>query len=213
MALFFRKLFKTHEGKKFLVFAIIVLGFVSSVALGENQMSWFGFTRYLKSNSQNSRVQNSVLDQYDAQNQQQGTIDTKTDFVRVKRVVDGDTIELETGEKVRYIGMNTPESVKINFPVECFGKIASEKNKEMVEGKFVRLEKDISDKDRYGRLLRFIYLEDGTFVNDVLVREGYARVSTFPPDVKFSEQFKAAEREAKSAKRGLWADDTCAGKK
>ena len=209
MILFFQKLFKTREGWKFLAFIIVVIGFACSVAVGTNQVAWSDFAEYFKKVLQNSVMQTAISPRNDTQNNQSIT----TDFVRVKRVVDGDTIELETGEKVRYIGMNTPESVKINFPVECFGKVASEKNKEMVEGKLVHLEKDVSDTDRYGRLLRFIYLEDGTFVNDVLVREGYARVSTFPPDVKFSEQFKAAEREAKSVKRGLWADDTCAGKK
>lgn len=213
MTSFFYKLFKTREGKKFLVFIFLVIGFALSVAVGTTQMSWSGFSEYFTNVSQNNVIQSIVSPQTDSQNNQSTSVDTQTDFVRVKRVVDGDTIELETGEKVRYVGVNTPESVKVNSPVECFGKIASDKNKEMVEGKLVRLEKDVSDKDRYGRLLRFIYLEDGTFVNDILVREGYARVSTFPPDVKMATQFKTAEREARDAKRGLWADDTCAGKK
>lgn len=209
---FFYKLFKTREGKKFLMFLFLVMGFAVSVAVGTTQMSWSGFSEYFTNVSQNSMMQGMTSQQKDAQKNQSSS-DAQTEFVRVNRVVDGDTIELETGEKVRYVGVNTPESVKISSPVECFGKIASEKNKEMVEGKLVRLEKDVSDKDRYGRLLRFIYLEDGTFVNDVLVRDGYARVSTFPPDVRLADQFKTAEREARDAKRGLWADDTCAGKK
>jgi micrococcal nuclease len=134
-------------------------------------------------------------------------------WVKVARAVDGDTLELEGGEKVRYIGVNTPETVKPNAPTECFGKEASARNKELVEGKAVRLEKDVSDRDRYGRLLRFVYLEDGTFVNDYLVREGYAYASTFPPDVKLADRFRQAQAEARENKRGLWADDTCKGKK
>jgi micrococcal nuclease len=133
--------------------------------------------------------------------------------VRVARVVDGDTIELDNGEKVRYIGVNAPESVKPRSPVECFGREASAKNKELVEGKSVRLEKDVSDRDRYGRLLRFVYLEDGTFVNDELVRQGYAYADTFPPDVSKADQFREAQREARENRRGLWAEDACEGKR
>jgi endonuclease YncB( thermonuclease family) len=122
---------------------------------------------------------------------------------KVARVVDGDTIELETGEKVRYIGMDTPETVKPNTPIQCFGKEASVKNKELVEGKMVRLEKDVSETDRYGRLLRYVYAGD-IFVNDYLVRQGYAKSSTYPPDVKYQNQFKLAETEARNNYRGLW---------
>jgi micrococcal nuclease len=131
------------------------------------------------------------------------------DTSTVSRVVDGDTVELSTGEKVRYVGMNAPESVKPDWPVECFGKEASARNRELTEGKRVRLTKDVSERDRYGRLLRFVYLSDGTFVNELLVREGYARVSTFPPDVAKESIFRAAEADARAAKRGLWADGAC----
>jgi micrococcal nuclease len=139
--------------------------------------------------------------------------ETVMENVQVARVVDGDTIELVGGERVRYIGVNAPESVKPNSAVECFGKEASAKNKELVEGQAIRLEKDVSDRDKYGRLLRYVYLEDGTFVNDWLVREGYAYAATFPPDVRYSDQFKQAQQEARKNKRGLWADETCKGKK
>lgn len=131
----------------------------------------------------------------------------------VRRAVDGDTIELDNGEKVRYIGINTPESVDPRRPVECFGKEAAEFNTELVEGKRVVLERDISDRDKYGRLLRFIYLEDGTFVNEALVREGYAFVATYPPDVSKQDIFRAAERQARDGKKGLWNETTCNGKK
>ena len=133
--------------------------------------------------------------------------------VLVKRVVDGDTIELENGEKLRYIGINAPESVKPGSSIECFGKEASARNKELVEGKAVRLEKDVSERDRYGRLLRYVYLEDGTFVNEELVREGYAVASTFPPDVAREGIFRLAEKDARENIRGLWAENTCRGKK
>jgi len=100
---------------------------------------------------------------------------------KVIRVIDGDTIELENGEKVRYIGIDTPETVNPNTSVECYGQESSNKNKELVEGKLVKLEKDISEIDKYGRLLRYVYVND-VFVNDYLVRQGYANASSYPPD-------------------------------
>ena len=106
----------------------------------------------------------------------------------VVKVIDGDTIKLENGEVVRYIGIDTPETVHPSKPVQCFGKEASDKNKELVEGKVVKLEKDITNKDKYGRILRYVWVGD-LFVNDELVRQGYAYVYTYPPDVKYTEQF------------------------
>ena len=121
----------------------------------------------------------------------------------VKRVVDGDTIELENGQKVRYIGINTPETVDPRKPVECFGREASEENKKLVAGKNVRLVKDVSETDKYGRLLRYVYLDD-IFVNDHLVKNGFAQVSTYPPDVKYKNMFLESQRQAKIANAGLW---------
>ncbi len=134
-------------------------------------------------------------------------------FYRVTRVVDGDTIELEDGRKVRYIGINTPETVDPRRKVECFGKEASSFNKSLVEGKKVRLEKDVSETDRYGRLLRFAYLEDGTFVNEVLVREGYAYAAAYVPDITRKAFFAETEKDARENERGLWSPNTCAGEK
>ena len=84
----------------------------------------------------------------------------------VTKVIDGDTIQIENGQKVRYIGIDTPE-LKGN---ECYAKQAREKNKELVEGKQVKLQKDISETDKYGRLLRYVYTEQGKFVNNLLVQ-------------------------------------------
>lgn len=126
----------------------------------------------------------------------------------VVRVVDGDTFEIEGGAKVRLVGIDTPETVDPRRPVGCFGKEASQMTKSLIEGKMVYLEKDVTDIDRYDRLLRYVYLilEDNTllFVNDYLVREGYAKNYTYPPDVKFNQQFLEAERTARENKKGLW---------
>lgn len=125
------------------------------------------------------------------------------EIARVARVIDGDTVELDTGEKVRYIGMDTPETVDPRKPVQCFGAEAARRNGELVEGKLVVLRKDISERDKYGRLLRYVWAGN-TFVNLELVKEGYATAFTFTPDVKYASDFVAAEKEAREAKRGLW---------
>lgn len=128
----------------------------------------------------------------------------------VSRVIDGDTVELESGETVRYIGIDTPETRDPRQPVQCFGREAAARNQELVEGEQVWLEKDITDRDRFGRLLRYVHIgdpasADSLFVNLQLVRDGFARASTYPPDVKHQELFLAAQTEARGAGRGLWS--------
>lgn len=126
------------------------------------------------------------------------------EMVAVTRVIDGDTIEIEGGKRVRYIGIDTPETVDPRKALECFGREASEENRRLVDSKTVRLEKDISQIDRYGRLLRYVYIDD-VMINEALVRGGFAHASTFPPDIKYQQQFLNAEREARENGRGLWA--------
>jgi len=126
----------------------------------------------------------------------------------VTRVVDGDTIHVAVDghdESVRYIGVDTPESVKPGTPVQCFAKAASAANHRLVDGRRVRLEYDAERRDRYGRLLAYVYRAgDGVFVNAALVRDGYARTLTIPPNVRFAERFGALAREAREQRRGLW---------
>jgi micrococcal nuclease len=122
----------------------------------------------------------------------------------VKRVVDGDTFEISSGEKVRMIGVDTPETVKPNHPVEPYGKEASEFSKKLLTGQTVTLKFDVEPHDRYGRLLAYVYMADGTFVNEKLVRDGYARIMTVPPNVAYADLFLEAERDAREHNRGLW---------
>jgi micrococcal nuclease len=135
-----------------------------------------------------------------------------TEEARVVRVVDGDTIVVDRGrgnEKLRYIGIDTPETVKAGSPIEWMGSQASAANGALVEGKTVVLEKDVSETDRYGRLLRHVWLRDASawqLVNLELVREGYARVFTYPPDVKYADLYLAAQVDARESSRGLWGD-------
>jgi micrococcal nuclease len=132
---------------------------------------------------------------------------------QVVRVVDGDTliVALDGAEaRLRLIGMDTPETVHPTKPVQCFGAEATAKTREILNGvgNRVWLEKDVSETDRYGRLLRYVWLgpdPSSPMLNEVLVQEGYAQVSTFPPDVKYYARFLAADRAARAANRGLWA--------
>ena len=126
---------------------------------------------------------------------------------RVLRVVDGDTIKvrLEGGrtERVRYIGVDTPESVKPGTPVQCFAKKASHFNTSLVTGREVTLRLDAEERDRYGRLLAYVYADD-TFVNRALVARGYARTLTIPPNVAHADEFARLARHAREAGLGLW---------
>jgi len=123
----------------------------------------------------------------------------------VTRVIDGDTIVLDNGIHVRYIGINTPERGK------PFYKEATEANRQLVEGKKVRLEYDVEKIQSKGkgrdRTLAYVYLEDGTFVNAWLVENGYARVSTYPPNVKYQDKFRELEKKAREGNKGLWGTE------
>ena len=142
----------------------------------------------------------------------------------VIKVVDGDTIAvLMDGKSVtlRLIGLDTPETVDPRKPVQCFGKAASDKAKEMLTGKTVRLEFDASQGtlDKYGRTLAYVFLSDpstplgasGTFFNEYMISAGYAHEYTYNLPYKYQDEFKAAQKQAREEKKGLWADGTCAG--
>jgi micrococcal nuclease len=134
---------------------------------------------------------------------------TRSDTARVVRVVDGDTVVVRTGgheERVRYIGVDTPESVKPGTPVQCFAKAASAANKRLVQGHEVRLVHDAEARDRYGRLLAYVYRKsDGLFVNAELVRRGYAKPLTIPPNVAHAVQLRHLAATARRDGRGLWS--------
>lgn len=125
---------------------------------------------------------------------------------QVKRVIDGDTIELLGGERVRYIGIDTPEIKHRNAEVRKMAKIAKKINRRLVGRKEVILEYDVEKRDKYGRLLAYVFLEDGTFVNAKLIRRGYALIFTVTPNVKYADLFLKLQREARKKKRGFWGD-------
>jgi micrococcal nuclease len=119
------------------------------------------------------------------------------DTVAVVRVIDGDTIVIDGGDHVRYIGIDSPETD------EFYYSEASQLNTDLVAGKKVRLESDVTDKDKYGRLLRYVYVGD-IFVNAEMVRQGCAWSTAYPPDVKYQVYLEAMEKEARESERGFW---------
>jgi endonuclease YncB( thermonuclease family) len=143
--------------------------------------------------------------------------DPPEDAVRAKvqRVSDGDTFVATVKgrrERVRVIGVDTPESVDPSRPDEPYGQEASDFAKHYLDGETVRLAGDAEPRDRYGRMLAYVWLEDGTFWNALLVAEGYAQQLTIPPNVAYADLFRRLAREARQHDRGLWAQESQAGK-
>ncbi len=128
---------------------------------------------------------------------------TSSGTARVTRVIDGDTVILAGGEHVRYIGIDAPEM----DPPEPFGSAAAAANRELVQDKVVRLETDTSETDRYGRLLRYVWVGD-QLINLELVRLGLAEAKSYPPDTRYQDLLDAAENEARQAGRGMWGDSS-----
>jgi micrococcal nuclease len=146
----------------------------------------------------------------------------------VSRVVDGDTIDVlitrrvdgpgagltQVGHtyRIRLLGIDTPETVKPNTPVQCYGHQASAATTALLNGRTVRLVKDVEETDRYGRLLRYVYFGD-EMANARLVANGYAYVLTYPPNVRHADLFVSLARRARAEGVGLWSPDSCDGKR
>ena len=129
----------------------------------------------------------------------------------VKKISDGDTFWIyngtSEGEKIRLIGVDAPESKSVFKKKKgYFGKEAKEYLTNLLKGKHVKLEYDVDHIDQYGRTLAYVYLEDGTFVNADLMKNGYAMVMTIPPNVKFADEFVKLQQEARENNRGLWKE-------
>ena len=132
-------------------------------------------------------------------------------YFNVKKVVDGDTFWIydgsQRGLKIRLIGVDAPESKNSRTKeLAYFGREASDYLTSLIAGRKVRLEYDVGQFDKYGRTLAYVYLENGTFINATLVKNGYATVMTIPPNVKYADTFLKLERKARNQKRGLWRD-------
>lgn len=185
--------------------------------------AFFGGLKWKDSGNTETAAATSAFDSFDSDSGEE-YIDEETPLpadaplYKVLRVVDGDTIVVDVdgkSESVRMIGVDTPEINDSRTGVQCFAKEASEKTKALVTGKSIRLEKDESqgDRDKYKRLLGYVFLENGAFVNKALIAGGYAHEYTYDGAYKYQKQFKAAQAEAKEGEAGLWAPDACPDEK
>lgn len=141
----------------------------------------------------------------------------QVDYFKVVKVVDGDTIDISyygKTERVRLIGINAPESVDPKRPVACFGKEASLEARRLLDGKYVQIEADKTqdDRDKFGRLLRYVTTKDGLFFNLEIVKRGFAYEYTYKIPYQHQAEFKSAQETAKNTKLGLWADSACGAK-
>jgi len=166
-----------------------------------------------KSAATDSDYQAPVLSQESSQQPQKAPLIK----ARVTRVVDGDTVHVSLNgadETVRLIGVDTPETVKPNSPVQPHGKEASDYTRSQLEGKTVYLEKDVQERDKYGRLLAYIWMDQPLEISDRELRsklfnaglllDGYAQILTIPPDVKYVDYFIGYQKEARESNKGLW---------
>ncbi|MFA5142964.1 MAG: thermonuclease family protein [Candidatus Omnitrophota bacterium] len=141
----------------------------------------------------------------------------KEETVFVAKAVDGDTLKLSDGRRVRLLGVDTPElhysekllrdarrSRKDIKAIQGMGERAADFTRRLCEGKRIRIETDIRRLDKYGRLLAYAYLDDGTFVNAKILEEGYGQVMTIPPNVKHADYFMKLQQEARERGKGLW---------
>jgi len=143
----------------------------------------------------------------------------KNTYFYVKRVIDGDTLKLSNDQRVRLIGVDTPELHYSNKllrdakrtqrdikTIQALGRRSSIFTKDLCLGKKIRLEFDVEKRDKYGRVLAYVYLEDGTFINAKILKEGYGQVMTIPPNVKYADYFLKLQKEAKANNKGLWKE-------
>lgn len=149
---------------------------------------------------------NSIPSSSSSAGQSEGSEELQKVQVKVDRVIDGDSVVVSLhgqNEKVRFIGVDTPETVHPEKGEQPFGKESSNYTKSRLEGQTIELEFDVQERDQYGRILAYIWIEDEHF-NLTLVQEGYAVASTWPPNVKYADLYKTAQRAAREAEKGLW---------
>jgi micrococcal nuclease len=125
-------------------------------------------------------------------------------YFDVKKVVDGDTVVLSHGEKIRLLGINTPEVARKDKPAEAGGETAKSWLRQQVAGKKVRLQKDLSKRDKYGRTLAHLFTQDGTHLNLLMLQRGLGTVNIYPPNLQYAEQFIIAQQQAETGHLGIW---------
>ncbi len=191
-----------------------VLDFTVTTTLEDSPSSTAFSSPIATTSTSNSETENSDSSTVPLQNTSDSLPESV--FYTVVSVVDGDTIKINVDGKTetfRLIGMDTPETVDPRKPVQCFGQESSNKAKELLSGKKVKIETDLTqgDLDKYNRHLAYIYLEDGLFFNKYMIEQGYAHEYTYNTPYKYQAEFKLAQKSAQENQRGLWSSDTCNG--
>lgn len=201
--------------------SVILIGIIAATAPQIQKSLQKGYEEGQKA-AKNQSSQDSSKQEPETTNQKSNispsptpqTTQTKGLQTKIITVIDGDTIEVSIDNKkevVRLIGINSPETVDPRKPVECFAREASDKARQILTGKTVSLESDSTqgDRDKYNRLLRYVWLEDNTNFNKLMISEGYAYEYTYDTPYKYQSEFKQAQKEAEASKLGLWVDNAC----
>lgn len=179
--------------------AIVIIGLVTGYISKDDVLNELGLRNLISDNTETTT--NTIV----------STHISELNKYEVISVTDGDTFKIDyNGEekKVRLIGVNTPESVSPNKKKNNnYGKVASNYTKERLEGKMIYLEFDVQDTDKYGRILAYVYLEDGIMYNKELLEKGYAQVATYPPNVKYVKEFEEIQKRARENNVGFWAEE------
>lgn len=184
---------------------------INQPPIADNKNSTPAIEKEIKSESATAQ---EILDQQKGIEQKTESDNNQTQYYKVTKVVDGDTVAVDidgVSETIRLIGINTPETKDPRKSVECFGIQASKKAEELLAGQLVELEKDETqdERDKYGRLLRYVKIKNGLFYNLEIIKQGYAYEYTYNIPCKYQKEFKNAENYARENKLGLWADGAC----
>lgn len=178
------------------IVGVVTSIFVITIALLLDKFGIVDISNYLSANGEENDTSEQIFNINDAS------------YYDVVRVVDGDTFIIDyngKNEKVRLIGIDTPESVHPNEEKNTeFGDMVSNYSKKMLTGKKIQVEFDVEERDKYGRLLAYVYL-DGQMYNEILLENGYAKLATYPPNVKYVDEFTKIQKKARENKMGMWA--------
>ena len=200
--------------QNFYFMLIIIVLFIFLAKFLSTTISKLSISKNSTNSNINSNIQNNINDtnktndtnnsnsHYDNNNNISNTT------YKVLKVVDGDTIKIKYNNKIerlRFIGIDTPESVSPDKSKNCEeGKIASNFTKNYLEGKVIQIELDVQQRDKYGRLLAYVYINNQMY-NEILLEQGYAKIATFPPNVKYVNDFTELQKEARNNKKGFWS--------
>lgn len=206
--------------KKFTIIILSIIAININSSCNNNRVNQFSHlneaskketpsTKHLIAEEESADISNDTIASFSSNNEAPKDPQSNSEFINIVRVIDGDTFVIfnmyGSEEKIRLIGVNAPESRNSGKKKkEEFGAESKKYLTDLLKNRRVRLEFDVQRVDKYGRTLAYVYLENGTFLNEYLVKNGYAQVATYPPNVKYKDLFIEAQRYARNNKTGLW---------